>query len=270
MKTCAIAESLGLHGLKVAAIEGDDVLHLFKSGEFESAELLETGEQVSSIADRLISANAYIGAEPIIACLREGADVVLGGRIADPALFLAPLVYEFGWDSEDWEKLGAGILVGHLLECAGQLTGGYFADPPLKLVPDLAHLGFPFADVQPDGTAAFGKLQGTGGLVSLATCKEQLLYEIHDPSRYLTPDVTADFSNVQFECYGPDQVRATGATGVQPTRCAESLAGILGRLHRRRPNHLCGQRRSRTGSTRHRYRRRAVKILRVRNSRAAK
>lgn len=213
-KTCAIASSLGLRGMKVAAIEGDDVLHLFQAGEYTSAELSETGEAVSSIAGRLISANAYLGAKPIVECLREGADVVLGGRVADPALFLGPLAHEFGWNSDEWERLGAGILVGHLLECAGQLTGGYFADPPFKLVPDLANLGFPFADVQPDGIAEFSKLQGTGGLVSLATCKEQLLYEIHDPTRYLTPDVIADFSQVQLENRGPDRVRATGATGV--------------------------------------------------------
>ncbi|HEY1950117.1 MAG TPA: acyclic terpene utilization AtuA family protein [Bryobacteraceae bacterium] len=214
-KTRQIAESLGLHGLKIAVIEGDDVLGPFRAGKLADIEILETGERVSSLLPKLISANTYIGAAPIVASLREGANVVLGGRIADPALFLGPLIYEFGWDWHDWERLGCGILAGHLLECAGQLTGGYFADPPFKVIPDLGRLGFPYADVQADGTAEFGKLEQTGGLLSLATCKEQLLYEIHDPARYLTPDVTADFSNVELTGIAPNRVRATGATGTE-------------------------------------------------------
>jgi hypothetical protein len=212
-RTREVAEEAGLSGLRITAICGDDVLGVFEAGEFDDAELLETGEPVSSLRDRMVSANAYIGCAPIVDCLRERADVVLGGRIADPSLFLGPLMHEFGWAPDDWPNLGAGTLVGHLLECAGQLTGGYFADPPYKVVPDLARLGFPYAEVRSDGTAEYRKLEGTGGLLSEATCKEQLLYEIHDPARYLTPDVTADFSNVKLKARGPDCVFASGATG---------------------------------------------------------
>ena len=212
-KTAEIASGLGIRGMKIAAIEGDDVLALFRAGEFGDAQLLDSGTPVSSLRERLISANVYIGAEPIVQSLSEGADVVLGGRIADPALFLGPLMYEFGWGSDDWDLLGAGIVIGHLLECAGQLTGGYFADPPFKSVPDLAHLGFPYASVDPDGSAEFSKLDATGGAITLETCKEQLLYEIHDPARYVTPDVTANFSEVDLVASGTNRVRVLGGTG---------------------------------------------------------
>lgn len=214
-KTREIAAELQLDGLRVAAIEGDDVLAVFRSGECRDAELLDSGARLSTIADKLISANAYIGAEPIVECLSKGAEVVLGGRIADAALFLGPLMFEFGWALDDWSKLGSGILTGHLLECAGQLTGGYFADPPFKTVPGLAKLGFPYASVESNGSAEFGKLEGSGGAITLETCKEQLLYEIHDPKRYLTPDVTADFSDVNLCVTGRDRVRAVGATGTE-------------------------------------------------------
>jgi hypothetical protein len=123
------------------------------------------------------------------------------------------LVHEFGWSLDDPDQLGQGTVIGHLLECAGQLTGGYFADPGRKDVPDMAHLGHPFADVSPDGTAVFGKVAGTGGVLSLATAKEQLLYEVMDPSRYITPDMMADFTQVRLTQTGPDQVRASGGRG---------------------------------------------------------
>jgi Acyclic terpene utilisation family protein AtuA len=212
-KTAEIARELGISGMKIAAIEGDDVLALFQGGEFGNAQLLDSGAPVSSLRNSLISANVYIGAEPIVQSLAEGADMVLGGRIADPALFLGPLRYEFGWASDDWYLLGAGIAIGHLLECAGQLSGGYFADPPFKTVPDLANLGFPYASVDSDGSAEFSKLDGTGGAITLQTCKEQLLYEIHDPGRYVTPDVIANFSEVELVESGTNRVRAIGATG---------------------------------------------------------
>jgi hypothetical protein len=212
-RICEIAAEQGLSGLRVSAIEGDDVLELFRSGEFAESQFLENGTTVSSISDRIVSANAYIGSEPVAECLAERSDVVIGGRIADPSLFLGPLVHEFGWNSDDWRKLGAGILVGHLLECAGHLTGGYFADPPMKSVPDIANLGFPYAVVAENGEAEFTKLEDSGGILNLATCKEQLLYEVHDPSRYLTPDVTADFSNVILQEVGRNRVRASGGGG---------------------------------------------------------
>jgi hypothetical protein len=212
----ARARALGLGALKVAAVTGDDVLERVRANG--AAKLDETGASVASLGNRLVSANAYLGASPIVEALAHGADVVVTGRVADPALFLAPMIHEFGWAMDDWHLLGQGTLVGHLLECAGQVTGGYFADPGVKDVPDLARLGFPLAEVAEDGAAVLTKLSGTGGTVSLATCKEQLLYEVHDPSRYLQPDVVADFSGACFTALGPDRVRVEGATGHARTR----------------------------------------------------
>ncbi|MBP2303407.1 acyclic terpene utilization AtuA family protein [Azospirillum picis] len=209
-KTREIAQSLGLRGLKIAAVSGDDVLETLKSG---SHRIEETGAPVSSMGNTLVSANAYLGAAPIVEALKAGADVVITGRVADPALFLAPQIVEFGWSMEDWDRLGKGTVVGHLLECAGQVTGGYFADPGVKDVANLARLGFPIAEVQEDGGAVITKVAGSGGAVTTATCKEQLLYEIHDPSTYFTPDVVADFSKVTFTQEGPDRVRVAGAGG---------------------------------------------------------
>ncbi|MFB9175449.1 acyclic terpene utilization AtuA family protein [Roseibium salinum] len=202
-----IARELGLP-LKIAAVTGDDVLD-----RIGSHVLVETGRPASELGHRLVSANAYIGCEGIVAALEAGADVVICGRASDPALFLAPLVHSFGWAMDDWERLGRGTLVGHLLECTAQVTGGYFADPGCKFVPDLANIGFPLAEVSPDGNAVITKLPGTGGLVSRATCTEQLLYEIHDPARYLQPDVVADFSRVTLDEVGPDRVAVKGASG---------------------------------------------------------
>jgi hypothetical protein len=145
--------------------------------------------------------------------LRSRADVIITGRVSDPALFLAPLVHEFGWGLDDWDRLGQGTVVGHLLECAGQVTGGYFADLGRKRVPDLARLGFPLAEVGTDGVAVITKVPGSGGMVSAATCKEQLLYEIHDPSAYLTPDVIADFTGVTLTEAGFDRVLVQGGAG---------------------------------------------------------
>ncbi|MGV3654048.1 MAG: acyclic terpene utilization AtuA family protein, partial [Noviherbaspirillum sp.] len=205
----AIAQSLGLAGLKVAAVLGDDVLDILRSGDYTD----DSGFPVKRLGDRLLSANAYLGAQPLAEALARGADVVITGRAADPALVLAPLIHEFGWAMDDWHRLGQGTLVGHLLECAGQITGGYFADPGYKDVAGLARLGFPIGEVWEDGTAVITKVEGSGGQVTAATCKEQLLYEIHDPRGYLTPDVVADFSGVEIVEAGPDRVRVSGATG---------------------------------------------------------
>lgn len=206
----ALADRLGLRGLRVAAVTGDDVLDLVGGSDLVIG---ETGEPVAALGDRLVSANAYIGMEPIVEALAGGADVVITGRAADPSLFVAPLVHRFGWAADRWDLLGAGTVVGHLLECAGQVTGGYFADPGRKDVDDLARLGFPLAEVGEDGTAVITKVAGSGGQVTRATCKEQLLYEIHDPQAYVTPDVVADFSGVRLASDGVDRVRVEGGRG---------------------------------------------------------
>ena len=168
---------------------------------------------IGQLGNRLISANAYLGAGPMAEALDGGADVVITGRASDPALFLAPLVHAFGWSMDDWNLLGKGIVAGHLLECAGQVTGGYFADPHFKDVENLARLGFPIGEVGEDGSLVITKVEGSGGAVTAQTCKEQLLYEVHDPVRYLQPDVTADFSQVAIEEVGKDRVRISGGRG---------------------------------------------------------
>jgi hypothetical protein len=208
-KVREIARGLGLDGLRIAAVTGDDVLDTLGP----DARVEETGGTLAEIRDRVVSANAYIGAGPLAEALSGGADVVVTGRAADTAIFMAPLVHAFGWSMDDWPRLGRGALVGHLLECAGQITGGYFADPGVKDVPDLARLGFPIGEVDEDGSLVITKVEGSGGCVTAATCKEQLLYEIDDPTRYFAPDVIADFSRVTLSEEGPDRVRIQGGSG---------------------------------------------------------
>ncbi|MGA8741775.1 MAG: acyclic terpene utilization AtuA family protein [Terracidiphilus sp.] len=220
-KTCEIARRLGIRGLRIAAVSGDDVFDLLLSGNTG----IEKPEGPLPAVETWLSANAYLGVLPLLEALQSGADIILTGRVADPALFLAPLIHEFGWSLDDWEILGQGTVVGHLLECAGQLTGGYFADPGYKDVPNLAHLGFPIAEVNSDGAAIFTKVEGSGGLLNRTTCTEQLLYEIQDPSAYLTPDVVADFSKVSFEELGPDRVLIRGGSGrMRPATLKVSIA----------------------------------------------
>src|SRR3954467_5150760 len=209
-KTREIARALGLSGLKIAAVTGDDVLEAVKTGDYR---IEETGGRVNDLGNRIVSANAYLGAEPIVEALAGGADVVITGRIGDPALFLGPLVHEFGWAMDDWDALGRGTAVGHLLESAGQVTGGYFADPGYKDVADLARLGFPIGEVSEDGSAVITKVPGSGGRGDARACREQLLYEIADPSAYVTPDVVIDLTGVTVEEVGPDRVRVRGAAG---------------------------------------------------------
>ncbi|MBN8872539.1 MAG: DUF1446 domain-containing protein [Rhodospirillales bacterium] len=222
--TARIARELGLAGLRIAAVTGDDVLAAVQAGDFP---LLEREGTVAGLGEAVISANAYLGAAPIVAALRGGADVVITGRVADPALFLAPLVHEFGWAEDDWELMGKGTVVGHLLECAGQITGGYFADPGHKDVADLARLGFPLAEVAADGSAVITKAVGSGGQVSLPSCKEQLLYELHDPTRYLQPDVVADFSSVRLRPDGADRVAVSGGGGTERPETLKVSVGYL-------------------------------------------
>jgi len=225
-RTAQIAQSLGIAGLKVAAVEGDDVLDVVLRGAFRFE---ESGDDVAAYRDRIVSANAYLGAAPIVDALAAGADVVLTGRVADPSLFAAPLIHAFGWRMDDWDTLGAATVVGHLLECAGQVTGGYFADPGYKDVPNLARLGFPIGEVAADGSVVITKVRHAGGRVSAATCKEQLLYEIHDPARYLQPDVVADFTRVTVAEEAADRVRVTGGRGTaRPDTLKVSVAYVDG------------------------------------------
>ncbi|MDO7459873.1 acyclic terpene utilization AtuA family protein [Acinetobacter baumannii] len=217
-----ILTELDINGVKVAAVIGDDVLTELT----DQSLVLDNGLSVGQLSSQIVSANAYLGVEGILEALAQEADIIITGRVADPSLFLAPLIHEFHWSNTDWDKLGKGTLIGHLLECAGQVTGGYFADPGVKDVPHLDRLGFPIAEVDSKGQAVITKVEGSGGLVSEATCKEQLLYEIHQPNAYKTPDVTADFSNVYFEQIGPDEVAVYGGTGYEKPQNLKVTVGF--------------------------------------------
>jgi hypothetical protein len=213
-----LAAELGLRPPRVAVVEGDDVAALLEEPSVLWPEGRPEGE--------IVAANAYLGAAPIAEALAMGAEVVVTGRVADPALALGPLMHHFGWDADD--VLAAGILAGHLLECGAQVTGGYFADPGVKDVPGMERLGFPIAEVEEDGTIVITKAEGTGGLVDRRTVTEQLLYEIHDPAAYLTPDVTLDITGVTVAEDGPDRVRVAGARGhpaPETLKATVSLAG---------------------------------------------
>jgi hypothetical protein len=223
-KTADIAKSLGLSALKIAAVVGDDVLDACKDGDFR---IMEFDGTIMQLGNRMLSANAYLGAEPMAQALTSGADIVITGRASDPALFLAPMIHAFGWAMDDWNLLGQGTVAGHLLECAGQVTGGYFADPGYKDVPDLARLGFPIGEVGEDGSLVITKVAGSGGAVTARTCKEQLLYEVHDPVRYYQPDVVADFSQVTVEEIAPDRVRVSGGRGAKRTDTLKVSVGYV-------------------------------------------
>lgn len=223
-KVQQVARELDLAPFDVAVLTGDDVLdELLQRGLH--LRLIDSDQTLADLRGQLVSANAYLGAEALLPALATGAPVVLAGRVADPALFLAPLAHEFGWALDDWPRLGRGVAVGHLLECAAQITGGYFADPGFKDVPNLARLGFPLAEVQATGEAVITKVAGSGGRVSRATCTEQMLYEVEDPTRYLQPDVVADFSQVQLQDDGPDRVRVTHASGSARTDTLKVTVG---------------------------------------------
>jgi hypothetical protein len=206
-KIIDIAKRLNL-SIKVAALTGDDVLEIITGDE----QAMETGKPLGH-SGQIISANAYIGADAILPTLETGADIVITGRVADPSLFVAPLVHEFGWSLDDFDIIGKATVIGHLLECAGQICGGYFADPVSKPVVDMANLGHPFADVYADGSAIISKVEETGGMINLATAKEQLLYEVINPHQYFTPDVIADFTTVQLKQDGKDRIAVKGGGG---------------------------------------------------------
>lgn len=228
-----VARELGLPKLTVAVVTGDDVLPWLRGHDVP---LLDSGgldaTTTQDLADRLLSANAYLGADALLPALRAGTDLVIAGRVADPALFLAPLMHHFGWAADDWPLLGRGIAVGHLLECAAQVSGGYIAEPGRFDVPRLEDVGFPLAEVDAEGHAVITKLQGSGGRVDRLTCTAQLLYEIEDPARYLQPDVVADFSQVRLTEVGIDRVAVSGAAGhARPAQLKVSLGvrdGFIG------------------------------------------
>ncbi|MBD8038587.1 MULTISPECIES: acyclic terpene utilization AtuA family protein [Solibacillus] len=225
-KILEIAKQLGIP-IKVAVVTGDDVLSKISLDET----VWETGKLLSEYGE-ILSANAYIGANALLSALQSDAQIIITGRVADPSLFLAPMIHEFKWELNELDYLAQGTVVGHLLECAGQLTGGYFADPGKKDVADLANLGFPYADVSNDGTAIFSKVENTGGQITLQTMKEQLLYEVLNPTAYITPDIIADFSKVVFEEVNPGTIKVSGVTAVgKPEKLKVSIgynAGFIG------------------------------------------
>ncbi len=208
-KAVEVARDLGIFGCKIGAVGGDDVTGLIGP----DTELDCEGMTVADVGRPMVGANAYLGADAILPALDDDIDVIITGRVADPSLFLAPMRHAFGWQEDDWQRLGAGTLVGHLMECAAQVTGGYFADPGIKDVARLAYVGFPIAEVSEDGSAVITKLGHAGGQVTEQTVKEQMLYEVHDPKAYVTPDVIADFSNVTIDEVATDRVQVENAGG---------------------------------------------------------
>ena len=212
-----IAAEKGYKGLKIAVVDGDDILPDLDRLIDDGHELknMETGEPIHTVKDELLSANIYFGCKPIVKALEEGADIVITGRVTDTGLTLAPMVYEFGWSFDDFDKMSAGTIAGHIIECGGQVSGGNFTD--WEEIEDFTELGFPIIDAHPDGTFHVTKHEGTGGLVSEKTVKEQLMYEIGDPSSYITPDCIADFTSIKLEQDGKDRVKVYGITGKEDT-----------------------------------------------------
>ncbi|MBO1073464.1 acyclic terpene utilization AtuA family protein [Roseomonas marmotae] len=220
-----MAREMGLPGLRVGVVEGDDI-----RGSDALADLDPWEGDAGAVLEpeRVIAANVYLGAAPIAEALRQGAQVVITGRCSDPALALGPMLAHFGWAEDDWDRLAAGTMAGHLLECGSQVTGGYFADPGLKDVPGMATLGFPIAEIDADGGVLITKPEGSGGCVDRRTVTEQLLYELHDPAAYLTPDVVLDVTGVAIAQEGPDRVRLSGARGRQRPERLKATVSLPG------------------------------------------
>src|SRR5262245_43054571 len=213
----AVIGKAGASGVKVAVVEGDDILErldaLLQQGEeFKN---LDTNEPLAAIRDRVLSANVYLGAFPIAEALGQGAQIVLTGRCTDPSLVLGPLVHEFGWTAADVSQLASGTVAGHIVECGAQCTGGNFTD--WRAVPNLAMVGYPIVEASPDGTFVVTKHAGTGGLCTIDTVRHQLVYEMGDPRRYLTPDCVADFTSARLTQQGPERVLVDGVRGKPAT-----------------------------------------------------
>ncbi|MDE2582276.1 MAG: DUF1446 domain-containing protein [Rhodospirillales bacterium] len=219
------APGWGCKDVACAVVLGDDVTETVRG--LPGLPILEDGTPLESILPRMASANAYLGADVVAAGLATGAEVVITGRVADPSLFLGPMLHAFGWDYDDWARLAAGTLAGHLLECTGQLTGGCFADPGMKDVEDLAGLGYPFVDVDAAGAITLGKTPGSGGRLDQATCTEQILYEIHDPAAYITPDCVLDITGVSFRQEATDRVAVLGAAARPRTPTYKVVVGYF-------------------------------------------
>lgn len=208
---------LGITGVKIGVVEGDDILADLKSliDSGEAFKNMDTGEALAPYVDKVMSANVYIGAEPIVEALQLGADIVITGRATDPSVVLAPMMYEFGWTMDDFDKLAAGTIAGHIVECGAQCTGGNFTN--WREVPDMARIGYPIIEAHPDGSFVVTKHEGTGGLVNLQTVSSQLVYEMGDPSSYITPDCIADFTSIQLAQESPERVAVNGIKGSPAT-----------------------------------------------------
>lgn len=209
------ARGLGLSGkVKIGVITGDDILDRLDGFIADGVEItsMDTGEPLAAIRDKVQSANVYLGAAPLVEALRAGANIVVGGRLTDTGLTLAPLMHEFGWAFDDWDKVSAGTIAGHIIECGAQSSGGN-CQYNWQSIPDMANIGFPIVEASPTGDFVVTKHDGTGGRVNLQSVKEQLLYEMGDPHEYITPDVVADFASIRLEADGPDRVRVFGITG---------------------------------------------------------
>ncbi|HVR98269.1 MAG TPA: acyclic terpene utilization AtuA family protein [Thermoanaerobaculia bacterium] len=222
-----VARELGLSGIKVGVVEGDDLLPRLKDLVAAGHPLknMDTGEPIDPLLDRMLSANAYLGARPVVEALRQGAQIVLCGRITDTALALAPMIHEFGWGPEDWDHLAAGTIAGHIIECGAQCTGGNFSR--WWEVPDLWNVGYPVIEAREDGTFTVTKHEGTGGMVTVDTVGEQLVYEMGDPTGYITPDVTADFTSIRLRQEGKDRVGISGIQGKPKTPFLKISASYL-------------------------------------------
>ncbi len=208
-----VARKHGMQGVKVAVVEGDDLLGdldalMAKGEEFRN---MDTGEPLAAVRERVTSANVYLGAFPVAEALDQGARIVITGRGTDPGLVLAPLIHTFGWGREDWPRLAAGTVAGHIVECGAQCTGGNYTD--WRDVENMAMVGYPIIEARADGSFVVTKHEGTGGMVTVDAVRHQLVYEMGDPSAYITPDVIADFTSFRLEQEGPDRVRVTGVEG---------------------------------------------------------
>ncbi|MBS1513565.1 MAG: DUF1446 domain-containing protein [Bacteroidetes bacterium] len=213
-----VAKKLNIKDLKIGVVLGDNILDNVDELVNRGVELknMETGESVKTVQDKVLSANVYFGAAPVVECLKQGADIVITGRVTDTGLTLAPMIYEFGWDMNDFDLMAAGTVAGHILECGGQASGGNFCGD-WKSIPDLARIGFPIAEAYPNGEVIITKHENTGGRVSVDTVSEQLVYEIGNPRDYITPDCIADFTSIHLEDAGENRVRVYNVKGLPAT-----------------------------------------------------